>query len=153
MLSWSILQYFWPALRDNWSWKSILVLFLSGRLRQVLLYRKTCEKRPLSIRPKIGFQDQVWLNAGQKYCRMLQGEHYAILLTFINLPFVIKIFVLSIFLSGRLSGQFTQVLRYWHCNTGTIVDYHCNSIFKSIVTHADIIVWFVHLYRKIIHEL
>ena len=28
---------------------------------------------------------------------MLQGEHSAILLTFINLPFVIKIFVLSIF--------------------------------------------------------
>ena len=37
------------------------------------------------------------LNAGQKYCRMLQGEHSAILLTFIKLPFVIKIFVLSIF--------------------------------------------------------
>ena len=34
---------------------------------------------------------------GQKYCRMLQGEHSAILLTFIKLPFVIKIFVLSIF--------------------------------------------------------
>ena len=30
-------------------------------------------------------------------CRMLQGEHSAILLTFIKLPFVIKIFVLSIF--------------------------------------------------------
>ena len=28
---------------------------------------------------------------------MLQGEHSAILLTFIKLPFVIKIFVLSIF--------------------------------------------------------
>ena len=28
---------------------------------------------------------------------MLQGEHSAILLTFIKLPFVIKVFVLSIF--------------------------------------------------------
>ena len=37
------------------------------------------------------------LNAGQKYCRMLQGEHSAILSTFIKLAFVIKIFVLSIF--------------------------------------------------------
>ena len=37
------------------------------------------------------------LNAGQKYCRMLQGEHSAILSTFIKLPFVIKIFVLFIF--------------------------------------------------------
>ena len=31
------------------------------------------------------------------FCRMLQGEHFAILSTFIKLPFVIKIFVLSIF--------------------------------------------------------
>ena len=45
----------------------------------------------------MGSQDQLLLNAGQKYCRMLQGEHSAILLTFIKLPFVIKIIVLSIF--------------------------------------------------------
>ena len=37
------------------------------------------------------------LNAGQKYCKMLQGEHSAMLSTFIKLPFVIKNFVLSIF--------------------------------------------------------
>ena len=50
-----------------------------------------------SKRPKIGFQDGLMLNAGQKYCSVLQGEHSAILLTFIKLPFVINIFVLSIF--------------------------------------------------------
>ena len=33
----------------------------------------------------------------KKYCRILPLEHSAILLTFIKLPFVIKIFVLSIF--------------------------------------------------------
>ena len=37
------------------------------------------------------------LNEGQKYCRMLQVEHSAILLTFIKPPFVNKIFVSSIF--------------------------------------------------------
>ena len=42
-------------------------------------------------------KDQLSLNAGQKYCRMHQGEHAAILSSFIKLPFVIKIFVLSIF--------------------------------------------------------
>ena len=47
--------------------------------------------------PKIGFQDQLLLNAGQKYCRMFQGEHSAILSTSIKLPIFIKIFVLSIF--------------------------------------------------------
>ena len=35
---WSILQYFWPALSDNWSWKTIFGLFESGGFTQVLLY-------------------------------------------------------------------------------------------------------------------
>ena len=60
-------------------------------------YSKTCVEQPLSKKQKIGFQDQLLLNASQKYCRMLQGEHFAILLTLIKLPFVIKIFVLFIF--------------------------------------------------------
>ena len=58
---------------------------------QRLDYSKTCVKRSLSKRGKIGFQDQLSLNAGQKYCRMLSLEHSAILLTFFKLPFVIKI--------------------------------------------------------------
>ena len=48
-------------------------------------------------RSKTGFQDRLSLNAGQKYCRMLQGEHSAVRSTFIELPFAIKTFVLSIF--------------------------------------------------------
>ena len=47
--------------------------------------------------PKIGFQDELLLNAGGKYCRMLQSEHSAILSTSIKLTCVFKIFVLSIF--------------------------------------------------------
>ena len=62
-------------------------------------YSKTCVKWPLSKRPKTGFKDHLLVNAGQAYCRMLQGEHSAILLTFINLKFVIKIFVLSIWVA------------------------------------------------------
>ena len=76
------------------------------------IYSKTCVKQPHSNRPKIGFQDQLLLNAGQKYCRILQGEHSAILLTFINLPFVIKMFVLSIFgwsfYTGFIPGRVAQ---------------------------------------------
>ena len=54
------------------------------------------------------FQDQLSLNEGQKNCRMLQGEHSAILSTFTKLPFVIKIFVLSIFdFSGHFYTGFT----------------------------------------------
>ena len=61
-------------------------------------------------RPKIGFQDQLSFNAGQKYCRMLQGEHSAILLTCIKISFVIKIFVLSIFERPFYTG-FTVLAR------------------------------------------
>ena len=51
------------------------------------IYSKTClkVKRPLSKRSHIGFQDQLSLNAGQKYCRMLQREHSAILSTLVKL--------------------------------------------------------------------
>ena len=61
------------------------------------MYSNPCVKWPFSKRPKIVFQEQLSLNAGQNYCRMLQGEHFAILSTFIELPFVIKIFVFCIF--------------------------------------------------------
>ena len=44
--------------------------------------------------PKIGFSDRLSLNAGRKYYRM---PYSAILSTFNKLPFVIKIFILSIF--------------------------------------------------------
>ena len=54
---------------------------------KVLEYSETCLERPLK-------EDK---NFGQTYCRMLPLEHSAILLTFINLPFAIKTFVLSIF--------------------------------------------------------
>ena len=68
-----------------------------GPVHKISIQCKTCVKQPLSKRPKFVFQDQLSLNVGQKYCRMLQGENSAILLTFIKLPFVIKIFVLFIF--------------------------------------------------------
>ena len=71
-----------------------------NRRTMTIQYSKTCVKQPLkrhSPTHKIGFQDQLPLNVGQKYCRILQGEHSAILPTFIKLQFVIKTFVLSNF--------------------------------------------------------
>ena len=52
--------------------------------------------------------DQLSLNAGQK-----QGEHSAILSTFIKLPFVIKIFVLSFF-EWLLKTCFTVLTTYMY---------------------------------------
>ena len=76
------------------------------------MYSKTCLKRPLKRRPKIVFQDRLSLNAVQQYgyCRMLQGEHSAILSTCIKLPSVIKIFVLSIF-EWPLKTSFTVLTK------------------------------------------
>ena len=63
-------------------------------------YSKTCVKRPLSKRQKIGFQDQLLLNAGQKYCKMLQIFN---LRNHLSLRSLLCLF---------LSGSFTQVLLY-----------------------------------------
>ena len=45
---------------------------LGGKCSSYKSTVKPVEKRPLSERPKIGFQNQLSLNAGQNYCRMLQ---------------------------------------------------------------------------------
>ena len=49
-----------------------------------------------SQKDKNGPQYQLSLNVGQKYCKMLQREHSAILLSFIKLPVAIKTVILSI---------------------------------------------------------
>ena len=89
---------------NPWVKKTLDALYAIKRITRLIfsllfwaMYSKTCVKRPLSKIPKIGFQDQLSLNAGPKYFRMFQGENYAILLTFITLIFVIKIFVMSFF--------------------------------------------------------
>ena len=97
------------------------------------IYSKTYEKRPLSKRPKIGFQDQLSLNAGQKYCRMPQGEHSAILLTFIKLPFVIKIFALSIFEWLFYTGFTVQAAK-----AQTSLRKHTTSPEPSLVAHIHV---------------
>ena len=61
---------------------------------------KLCEKQPLSKRQKTGFQDQLLLNVGQKYCRML-----------------LKIFVLSIF-EWPLKAGFYCI---FNCVDGTVL--------------------------------
>ena len=77
--------------------KPHLIADPDDRFSHVEAYTVKPPKRPLKKKTKIGFQDRLSLNAGQKYCRMLQGEHSAIFLTFIKLPSVIKNFVTSIF--------------------------------------------------------
>ena len=94
---------------------------------------KTCVKRPLSKRQKIGFQDQLLLHAGQKYCRMLKGEHSTIISTFIKLPFVIKV-LFCLFLSGRFH-RFHCIFHFPE-NCG----HHCSNRFvKDVVFRSGIL--------------
>ena len=91
------------------------------------MYSKTCLKRPLSKYPKTVFQDQLLLNVGKKNCRMLQGGHSAILLTFIKLPFVIKIFVLSIFEWSLKTGFTVYVCK------NLVLNFFPNQLINSIL--------------------
>ena len=62
--------------------------------------------------PKIGFQDQLSLNAGQKVLQNAPREHSAILSTCIKLPSVFETFILTIF-DQLLKTGFTQHHNHW----------------------------------------
>ena len=79
-----------------------------------LWYSKTCLRWPLKKKTKIVFQYGLSLNAGQKYCRMRQGEHSAILSTFIKPLFIIKILVLPIFEWPLKTGFTIFLYRWWN---------------------------------------
>ena len=91
--------------------------------KEEVMYSKSLPITATLKRPKIGFQDYLSLNAGQKYCWMLQGEHSAILAVFIKLPFVINIFFLSFF-EWLLKTGFT----IWTCPYGPFQVYNTSSL-------------------------
>ena len=60
---WSILQYFWPALSNNWSWKPFFGLFVSGRFTQVLRIAIFWLKKWITCL-EISFKNQVRIQRG-----------------------------------------------------------------------------------------
>ena len=66
------------------------------------------------------------VNAGQNYRRMLQGEHSAILWTFIKLPFVFRIFVLFIFEWPLMTGFTVLQSAQNTCMTEEVWQLGCN---------------------------
>ena len=73
---------------------------------------KTCVKRSLSKwQKKNGFQDRFSLNAGQKYCKMLQMEHFAIQLTSLSYQFSLRP-LFCLFMSGRFIQSGVCVLTH-----------------------------------------
>ena len=93
------LKWWAQAYQTNHSWHLGSMFYLHTDTDTCMLIGKltTDYKVKPVLSGHLKKDDQLSLNAGQKYCRMLQGEHSAILSTFIKLPFVIKIFVLSFF--------------------------------------------------------
>ena len=86
-------------------------------------------------RPNIGFQDKLSLIAGQKYCRMLQGEHSAIFSTFINLPFIIQAFILSIFKWPLKTGFTVHALSALSRHGAILIVFNINNLrHKSMAT-------------------
>ena len=78
-----------------------LQLFLKRR------YSKTCLKRPLKKNTKYWFEDQLSLNAGQNYCRMLQESILQYFRPALSYHLSLRP-LFCLFLSGRLR----QVLLY-----------------------------------------
>ena len=105
-------------------------------------YSKTCLKRPLKKNTKICFQYQLSLNESQKYCRMLQGEHFVILSTFIKLQFTIKTF----FLSGRLRKALLDLMRALYV---TCIPYvKLNSHLLVLITNAYVTIFQTSIFRN-----
>ena len=75
------LKWWAKAYQTNHSWHLGNILYVHT---DCWLYSKTCLKGLLKK------EDQLLLNTGQKYCRILQGEHSAILSTFIKLHLLLR---------------------------------------------------------------
>ena len=60
MLSWSILQYFWPALSDNRSWKPNFSRFEIGCFTQVLLFYTGFSASFLKVSIVANFQNLIF---------------------------------------------------------------------------------------------
>ena len=126
------------------------VYYTDWKLHFSARYSKTCVNRPPSKRTKNGFQDGLSLNAGQKYCRMLQSENSAILSTFIKLPVVIKSFVLYIFewpfYTGFTVCHMTCVHHSSYKQNGNSASKNC-CIYLNVAGHSMSLMWLNAIFR------
>ena len=58
----------------------VLLWMSLNNVTKYINYSKACVKLTLKKRPKIGFQAELSLNAGQKYCLFLSGRFTQVLL-------------------------------------------------------------------------
>ena len=71
--------------KDGLNWNTAQVKRIKiGEECYCSTYSKTCVKRPLKNGQYKDLNDKWWLNEGQRFCRMLLLEYFAILLTCIK---------------------------------------------------------------------
>ena len=92
--------FIWES--ENRIWLTVVTCTVKPALRHPLKKKKK--------RPNIGLQDRLLVNAGQKYCRMLQESILQYFRPSLKLQFVFKTLVLSIF-EWPLKTGFTCM---WH---------------------------------------
>ena len=87
-------------------------------ISQICAQKNLCKTGILKKTENWFSRPELLLNADQKYCRMLQGEHSAILSTCIKLPFINYIFVLSFFewpfYTGFTVAMNVGVMKNWY---------------------------------------
>ena len=109
---WNILQYFRPSL---YKLPIVIKMFVLSIFEWPLRKTNNWFSRPI-----------ITNNTGRKYCRMLKVEYSAILSTFIKLPIVIKMFVLSIFEWRFYTGftvcikLFLKPVHVWHVDISVL---------------------------------
>ena len=77
-------------------------------------YGKTCLNCHSKRRPKISFQDRLSLNAGQKYCRMLQESILQYFRTSLSYHLSLRPFFLSIFAWPLKTGFTVDAISLGH---------------------------------------
>ena len=109
------------ANRELQIWEKKLTVGSNLLLHMKFSYSKTCVKRPLSKIPLIDFQNQLTLNAGQKYCSIL---HY--FRSSLNYQLLLRS-LFCLFLSDR----FTQVLLHIYYSKKIRISYKPVCVFIS----------------------
>ena len=107
---------------------------LSGQSKRTpkLVFNTNYRLMQVKEHKKLVFNTQLSLNAGQKYCRMLQGEHSAILSTSISYLFPLRP-LFCLFLCGCLRQvllylyhKYRKIIQPWHAGDMCIYSWYWN---------------------------
>ena len=103
--------YFQLHSTDSVGFQGCFQFIFKGNIKVTKLISFLCFfvlKPPLKKKTKIGFQGPLWLNAGQKYCRILQESILQYFRPSFNYHLSLRL-LFCLFLSGRIRQVFTVI--------------------------------------------